>query len=290
MLETILVGVDASAPSRSALAWSVSRAAAVGARLELLHVVDQERLTGNSTDMNTLRADGEALIREEVRYARSLDPDLDILSTVAMGRSADVLAKRSPGYSLLVVGTHKTGFIYGRSFGSRFLGLGWSARCNVAFIPDRLGYDRDNVVAGVEDTPTGDSVVLFAADEAARVSQELVLVSSWGEGAHPPHGQVAVARRAATVLRAVKLARQRNPHLRIRTRIVENSSAESLIEASSGAALLVIGRQRSSRGLAARAANHDVLINMSCPVIVVLDDAPRPTPRSVDVPHAERSR
>ena len=38
MAGSILVGVDASTPSRSAIRWSVSRASATGAALELLHV------------------------------------------------------------------------------------------------------------------------------------------------------------------------------------------------------------------------------------------------------------
>jgi len=273
MPETILVGIDSSTPSRSAIAWSVARAVATGASVELLHVIEGELLTEGSAEAADLRTHAQALVRTELSYARSLDPTLAVIATIAEGRPADVLARMSKGYALLVVGTHKTGFIYGRAFGSRFLGLGWRSRCDVAFIPDRVGYDRRGIVAGIDDSATGDAVLLFAASEAARSSQELVLVSSWGSVAHPPHSEVAVLRRAAMLSRAVRLARESQAHLQVRTRAVERQTAEALIESSANATLLVIGRRRTSRaGGSSRAANHDVLLNMTSPVIVVLDD------------------
>jgi len=187
--------------------------------------------------------------------------------------TAETLAKLSRGRSLLVLGTHKTGFIYGRTFGSRFIGLGWRSRCDVAFIPDHLGYDRQSIVAGVDESTVGDAVLQVAAAEAALVSQELVLVSSWGAASHAPVSEAAIARRASAVARAVGLARVAHPGLRIRTRSVESPAAEALVESSARAALLVIGRRRASGGnSASRAAHLDVLINMSGPVMVVVND------------------
>lgn len=270
---TILVGIDGSTPSRSALEWSVARASATGAHLELLHVVDLEALTESVEEAEDLAIRADSLVNSELAYVHGIDPNLVVNAQHVHGRPADVLAEWSARFSLLVIGTHKTGFIYGRAFGSRFLDLGWRSRCDIAFVPDRLGHDRRGIVAAVDDSVTGDAVVRFAAAEAARASQELVLVSSWGSAAHPPRHDDALARRVSMSARAVALAKGDRADLRVRARAIEHPAAEALVEASAGAALLVIGRHRSAGGESSSGvANHDVLINMSSPVIVVSDN------------------
>jgi hypothetical protein len=272
MSESILVGVDASTPSRSAIAWSIARAAITGDPVELVHVVDRDLLVEGPWESASVTSRARQMLDLELAFARSLKLEVIVTATLAEGRPAETLAKMSQGHPLLVIGTHKTGFIYGRAFGSRFIGLGWRSRCDVAFIPDRVGYDRQSIVAGVDDSAVGDAVVQVAASEAALVSQELVLVSSWGTAVHAPRGPSALARRAAAVVRAVGLARDGHPGIRIRNRSIESPAAEALVETSSRAALLVIGRRRASLGSSAsRSANLAVLLNMSSPVMVVLD-------------------
>ena len=241
MAESILVGVDASTPSRSAIRWSVSRALATGAALELLHVI-----VGETHD------DAARLLHGELEFVRTLAPNLTVTTTLADGDAEDAFVRRSGRHSLLVVGTHKTGFIYGRAFGSRFLGLAARARCAVAFIPDQGGVVRRSVVAGVESSPVGDAVIQFAAAEAERGGNELTLVGNT---------------RDATA-RASQLVRELHPELRFRTRVTELPLAEALVDASTQSALLVIGRPRTGSASAV-ADNHDVLVNMGCPVMVL---------------------
>ena len=268
MRATILVGIDASAPSRSAIAWSISRAAAQGATVELIHVVDSELI---DSDGPAARARATRLLEAERHYALQLGGDVLIATTLAEGCPPDVLAERSIAYSLLVVGTHKTGFIYGRAFGSRFLALAWRAGCDMAFIPDRGGYDRHGVVAGVEKSSTGDAIIRCAAAEAVHASEELLLVASGISGTDAPG---LMTQRTEMVADALMLARSADSHVRVRSVFVDRPSPEALVDASTTAALLVIGRRRSSQGIGGlRVGNHDVLINMSSPVLVVLDDS-----------------
>jgi nucleotide-binding universal stress UspA family protein len=271
MRATILVGIDASAPSRSAIAWSISRAAAQGATVELIHVVDIEKMNG---DGPVVRARAEEFLETELDYALQLGGHVPIATTIAEGCPPDVLAERSIAYSLLVVGTHKTGFIYGRAFGSRFLALAWRAGCDMAFIPDRGGYERHGVVAGVEKSSTGDAIIRCAAAEAVRASEELLLVASGSSGTDAPGGGKEMTQRTEMVADALTLARSADSHVRVRSVFVNRPSPEALIDASTTAALLVIGRRRSSQGIGGlRVGNHDVLINMSSPVMVILDDS-----------------
>ena len=234
MTGSILVGIDTSTPSRSALVWSVHRALSTGASLELLHVIDPD---------DTDRAGAALLLRRELDFARTIAPALQITTNLADGSAADALARRSAGHAMLVVGTHKTGFIYGQTFGSRFLDLATKAHCDVAFIPDQLGSTRRGVVAAAEGTPAGSAVVRFAADEAAASTQDLTLVGA--------------TRAAATEGSALAIAAR--PALRVYSRVSGLPTARALVAASASASLLVVGR----------AGTHDVLVNMACPVIVI---------------------
>jgi len=268
MAATILVGIDSSTPSRSALIWSVRRAVAEGAALELLHVIDSEGVDRDSAEWHELRETAALLLRTELLFARELAPTLSITTNLADGRAEDALVRRSSGHSLLVVGTHKTGFIYGRTFGSRFLGLAWRARCDVAFIPDQVGSTHHGVVAGFDTSPAGEAILRFAAAEAAAGDRELTLVSSWSTR-RAPRGAALEAQRAA-LTRAVELLHASHPDLRVHSRSVELPVAEALIEAAANASLLVIGRPRRPwSSTVSRASNHDILVNMACPVIVV---------------------
>ncbi|MBC7590038.1 MAG: universal stress protein [Salinibacterium sp.] len=258
---TILVGIDSSTPSRSAIRWSIGRAAAIGAGVELLHVID------NDDDDRRLRA-GQ-LVQRELAWAREVDARVPITASLAGGRPVVVLARRSAGHRLLVVGTHKTGFIYGRSFGSGFLSLGSTAHCDVAFIPDLVGTERRGVVAGVQESSVGDTVIQLAGAEAVRSTQELTLIGSWYPATLHGREEVRGAERAASLRRCVRLVKETQPKVRVRSRMVDAAMAEALVVASTNAALLVIGQPRTEPALSA--VNHDVLVNMSGPVMLILE-------------------
>lgn len=246
MPASILVGVDSSFPSRSALLWAIKRAVRVDCPIELVHVVDQSNPAAREAACE--------LLRTELDFARARAPKLTLMTSIAEGAAEDALVRRSPGHSLLVVGTHKTGFIYGRSFGSRFLGLASRARSSVAFIPDQLGVARSLIVAPAETSPSGEAVVRFAAAEAAATGNELTLIAQSRDQAEA----------AATVVRSA------HPDLAFRTRTTDLHLPEALVEASVNATLLVIGRpRRLDDASLVLANNHDVLLNMACPVIVV---------------------
>jgi nucleotide-binding universal stress UspA family protein len=243
MSQSILIGVDASTPSRSALLWSVDRAARTHSSLELLHVVEGDELA-------SARTAGADLLRAELACARARAANLTITTNLVDGPAEAALVRRSHGHDLLVVGTHKTGFIYGRTFGSRFLGLAWRASCDVAFVPDQGGIARRVVVAAAESSPAGEAVIQFAAREAEATGNELILVAGNRDDA------------AA----AAQLVRATHPDLQFRTRSTGLPLAEALIDSSARAALLVIGQPAAA---GASAVNHDVLVNMGCPVLVV---------------------
>ena len=268
MSGAILVGIDSSTPSRSAIEWSVNRAAATGVGVELLHVIDPAGHDLESPEWQTQREHAEQLMAAELAWATSLDASIPLTTSFAEGRPSTVLAEKSAGHSLLVVGTHKTGFIYGRSFGSAFLGLGSTAHCDVAFIPNLIGGHRHGIVTAAYGAPVDATVIRLAGVEAMRANEALTLVGCGAPPRYPDHERAAAAR-AETLRQCVRLVEDSQPKIRVRSRIVEADMAEALVTASINAALLVIGQPRKDKALSA--VNHDVLVNMSGPVMVVLE-------------------
>lgn len=251
MSDTIVVGVDGSVPSRGAIRWAAARALSRGDGIRLVHVLDERAAAGAALDadagVNALLHAGEAL-------ARAVAGDIPISWHIVRGDPVEMLSANAGDHGLLVVGTHKTGFIHGTSFGSRFLALATSARCPVAFIPDLAGSVRDGIVVGVQDG--GDATVRSAAEEASATSQSLTLVRARAD--LPPDFDPHISH-AVVVSRAV------DESLSIRTRRLPRPLAAALVECAARSSLLVV---RHPSDAASAALTHDVLLNISSPTLI----------------------
>jgi nucleotide-binding universal stress UspA family protein len=286
MKTRIRVGIDGSEASRAAVRWSVRRLATFdnGAdkALTLVHVVDDDWGMMGSRNMEALREDGRILAAKEAEYVRSLGTDLAVETEVLIGNPIWELIARSVGETMTVVGTHKTGFIQGRVFGSRSLQLAAAARAPVAIIPQSQPHDSRGIVVGVDGSAAGRAALRFAAEEAARTRQTLVLVRAWRAPKHPNEGEPSLfgdqeraAQKASVELSAAeKLARSIFPSGEIRVRNVGRSPAEALLDASTRASLLVIGGTRRTGGerMVLGSVSHDVLLNLAAPTVVVHAD------------------
>jgi nucleotide-binding universal stress UspA family protein len=266
-MSTILVGIDGSSASRAALAWAARRAALLGSSLVIAHVVDDE--WGSSADQ-LLAAERELALRA-ADVAESF-PALDIDVLVAAGNPSIELATIASRADLLVLGTHKTGFVQGHVFGSRALRLAASSDAPVAVIPERTTGIRSGVVVGIDSSAAGDAAVHFAAIEAQRLGEELILVL--GTGAVEP-GEVRAPQRAerelGVVARAVRIADATSPDVAVRVRTVRRAPSSALVGVAGRARLLVVGSsRRHGEGAAALGpVSHDVLLNIAAPTVVV---------------------
>ena len=262
MAGKILIGIDASGPSRAAVVWGIDRAGALGCAVELVHVIDTAQPSS---------AVGEQLLEEELSRARADAPSVAISGLLLRGRPPAVLAKHSRGFELLALGTHKTGFIFGRTFGSRFVTLAWTARCPVAFIPDLLGPSRRGIVAALDGPASATDAIDFAANEAARTGGELILLRVLAGPAAEPVAILRASRAAQAATEHARLVARATTGraLRVRVRVSERGAAEALVAASERAALLVVGRGSAGGAGSFRSLVHDILVNMASPVVIV---------------------
>lgn len=280
MDRAVIVGVDGSGPGHEALAFAVRTAAASGSRLELLHIVDFEtEATLGDRGAEAVRRSGIDLLEAAAEEALALDASVSSRMRLVSGRLMWELVAASVGAELVVVGTHKTGFIRGRVFGSRSLFLAAAAQCPVAVIPLSNQAARRGVGVGFDASPASFAALRFAAAVAAPAGDELTIIRALAPAER--HGESDAVRRhreqvqqraaAALLLVAESAAKAYAPGLSVRTRIVHACPAEALVTASASAKLLVLGsgREREQSHPTLGETGHDVLMNLQGPAVIV---------------------
>lgn len=269
-----VVGFDGSGPSEAALTWAIQRARREPAPLVLVHVTEgDDGAMGRSFEDLALR-DGAAMLSRRIDKLRRAHPELTVEGLALEGSVAWELARSTELEDLLVVGTHKTGFLHGRVLGSRSVQIAIASSCSVAIIPEVDLRFRRGVVAGIDRSETAAAIAGFAADEAAARSEELSLMEAVSE-TNPLQDRTPLAI-------ALVAARLRHSTLIVRSRTSSRPAAEALLDASRDKALLVLGPgsldpRRSPIG----SVLHDVLLNLNAPVIVARPTGlPAESPRS----------
>lgn len=286
-IREFVVGVDGSVPARAAVRWAIAHARERSARVTLVHVADDEWGAVGTQLIDEVDAGASRRLDEELAYARSTaSPTVPIAGELRSGSPMVVLASYSRPETMLVVGTHKTGFHYGRAFGSRSLQLANLAVGPVAIVPETESRLRRGVVVGVDDTPAGFAALDLAADLACDHHCELVAVRSSSvpvpadlERDDERHDwQLRRDDEARGLLAAVVArARNRQPGITIRSRVVRRTPGTALNEVARAAELLVVGdsRREEPQPGSLGAVAYDVLLNVSSPTIVV--HAPQPS-------------
>jgi nucleotide-binding universal stress UspA family protein len=258
----IVIGVDGSNPSRAALQWGVRRGARLGEPVRLVHVADEEWGQAGREVADEEEHRGAVTLAEAARDAHSTAPALEIEQQLTHGSAAGELVAACGPEDLLVVGTHKTGYILGRVLGTQSIVMAFAAPCSVAVIPENFLAAREGVVVGIADDGTWAAAVEVGAQEAKQRRQELTLLHS---GADTVLGR---ARGRSLLADAAKAALQSAPELTVVSRFSGRRPAESLLDASRRSSMLVLGVSRRDRAELIGSVAHEVLLNINSPVVV----------------------
>jgi nucleotide-binding universal stress UspA family protein len=138
----IVIGVDGSQPSRQALRWAQRLAASTGARLEAVIGWQYPVATGWGIGWGTSelplgydpRQEMEKVLTDAVDATFGADRPADLKLTVAEGHPAAVLADRSAGALMLVVGSRGHGGFMGLLLGSISANVAEHATCPVLVV------------------------------------------------------------------------------------------------------------------------------------------------------------
>jgi nucleotide-binding universal stress UspA family protein len=184
------------------------------------------------------------------------------------------LVAASVELDLMVIGTHKTGFIHEALYGSGTLPLVAAAACPVVVIPVPGRSEPAGIVVGADESAPGRAALRFATQEAVRTGEVLTILRVWDASAdRGGRAWEAAGRRAAEDLveRCAADVSGRHPGLHVRGRTVDGRPAPVLVAASSDSRLLVLGDAQTSvldhRALGV--VSHDVLINIRAPTAIV---------------------
>ncbi|MGD3110660.1 universal stress protein [Streptomyces sp. YGL11-2] len=129
----VVVGVDGSAHSATAVDVAFLQAALHGAVLRAVYVQSPERFRGR--DKHTVESECRSLLSEAVAGRTATYPDVEVHHEVVHGHPVEELAKASAHAMCLVVGTRGHGGFTGLLLGSVSQGVLRYAQCPVIAVP-----------------------------------------------------------------------------------------------------------------------------------------------------------
>jgi len=277
MIEKSIVAWDGRPPAKTALDWALARS--VGRELVMVRVVDR---TGESADYfmpESVAATAPVALQNDVDRVQESHPSVTVRSEVLPGDPIEELKRLTSEGTLVVVGTHRRDgptVRYEWSVGARLAG---AANGPVAIIPESDGSRGEGIVVGVDGSSASNAAVEFAAAEARRTNEELLLVHAWQEPVIWPDSSapdVEFLQSLEDIHRnvldeAVASVGAIHPALRVRSSLIHGSAQWALLEASRGASLLVVGNHgvHGLKRFLLGSVSHSLVLNIQVPTVVV---------------------
>ncbi|QLY28548.1 universal stress protein [Nocardia huaxiensis] len=290
----VVVGVDGSPGSETALRWAAAYAAGRGRGLHIVHGMDLvgiNRVLGVYEVVvprlvESARAHGKAVVLHAERLVRELEPGLRVTVHLSADDATRLLIERSAtAYAVVLGATGENGTV--SHLGSTLLAVTAHARCPVLVV--RPDPDADNtvretgpVVVGVDGSPVSEAAIGAAFVEAAERRTTLVAVHVWSDwvfgkfaGAKPLPALGDLDNVEEAIL-AERLAgwREKYPEVEVTRRIYFSDPATHLRTWSALAQLVVVGNRGRGglMGMLLGSTTHSLVQHAHCPVMVVHPD------------------
>ncbi|GAB3490518.1 universal stress protein [Nocardiopsis coralliicola] len=278
----VLVGVDGSGGSRSALRWAAEAARLRGARLVVLHALSVPPIATpfsppvRISPVPDVTDRAGRMLRSAAAYAGENWPGLAVGAELSLLEPAPALLARGARAELVVVGSRGRGGVASLLVGSVGARVGAQSQRPVAVVPpldDRSGpapvRGRGRVVVGLDGSATSVAALRFALAEAVRLQAELTAVHVLRPEVAAPDDESDLEQRMAEAVAA-----HRSPAddgAAVHRALARGEPAAALLARASGAALLVVGsRGRGGiRGLLPGSVSRAVLHRAELPVAVV---------------------
>jgi len=289
--QRIVVGVDGSPSSQTAVRWAAREAVLRNVPLHLVHLIDtppwgslafgREVIPRPPESREWQEAEGEKVIEAALKLAQdaaggSALPKLE--GEVRFAATGPALVEMSRQAQLVVVGSRGNNKLIRILLGSVTTGLIHHAHCPVAVIhgqlPDTSQPSQLPVLVGIDGSPASELATAIAFDEASRRGVELVALHAWSDAdvSDIPHldwsSQQLVGERAL----AERLAgwRERYPDVSLERRIVLDAPALHILDEARSSQLVVVGSHGRGRfsGMLLGSVSMAVAQAASVPVIV----------------------
>lgn len=272
----VVVGVDDSTGSMTALDWAAAEALSRGVALRIVHTWSWQMLEPWSSRVDHLAVGdlqhrAQTLVRRCLERARRQE-GLEVTAEIDEGYPQEVLVRTGASAGLLVLGSHHLHALGRAVLGSVSSAVVARSSCPVVVLagPAGLPAERPSVVVGIAGERLDERLLDFAFEHAARKRLPLKAILCWhpalGDQRMPPPEQ-------AHLYLAESIAgwRERYPDVAVHTTVVRRHPADALVAASAAAELLVVGRhaRRMRFGALLGSVSLGVLHHATCPVAVI---------------------
>jgi nucleotide-binding universal stress UspA family protein len=232
--------------------------------------------TDSGIDMTEIEAECTDQLRTATTAVFDGHPGVDHEIEAVRVSPARALLGEAEHADLVVVGSTGAGAFTRFLLGSTTGALLASCPCPVVVVPAQAPEPTGRIVVGTDGSEHAEHAVRWAADEADRRGAELMIVHGWKRGYHltiegvdraddlTPVDAELILDRAVEAARAVSGAS-------IEGRLVEGSVADTLLDLSKTADLLVVGsRGRGGfRAMLFGSIASSVATHSHCPAVIV---------------------
>lgn len=281
----VVIGMDGSDGALRAAQWGATEATLRGRGLTLAHAILPTTASGVFgmgvpprldliDDMRT------SAITELTRLAGELNCT-DVLVHVEVGTPSGLLLHASNSAELIVLGSRGRGGFANLLLGSVGTQVASHAHCPVIVMRDQARTGSHEVVVGIDGSPHSIAALEFAFNEASRHGWSLIAVHAWDVPAFDlivtPDGPIpfplenvadAEIRLAAEVLAGFKVE---YPDVTVTENLVRSPAVQALLDASTDAALIVVGTRGRNVALGALlgSVSNGILHKARVPVAVI---------------------
>jgi nucleotide-binding universal stress UspA family protein len=301
MQRHVTVGVDESTESLAAAHWAAREALRRGAEVRLVHTWAWHPRPPASVPADVgERRWAEQTLDRAVVSVRSAHPGLRLVDRLVADSPVDTLLEEAEKAELLVLGSRGLGAVTGFVVGSVSQRLVARSPRPVVLVrarqtladehlpaPDGISPEEipetpyRDVVLGLDTSRPCDELVEFAFAAAARRDARLRVLHAYRvPAAHtvddtsaPTPAPELLAARERAVVATLRPWCDKFPGVPVVESVVRERAADALVQAATGAALVVVGRRiRDTRlgiGPHVGPVTHAVLHHVGCPVAVV---------------------
>ncbi|WP_405020156.1 universal stress protein [Kitasatospora sp. NBC_00070] len=277
----VVVGVDGSPHATVAADWAAQEAERRGCGLHLVYAVNTGTVTlsprSGAAVTDLILKNAQAVLDEAIDLVGAAHPTLRPTGDVVPRDAAAAVLAAAEHAELAVVGTRGHGGFAALLLGSVSLRVCAHASCPVVVV--RVPPERgDCVLVAIREERDAEAL-RFGAGQALRAGLPLRALHTWSpvvtdiaRGAPLLDESGEEAKLHEQLLsRTVDPVRAEFPELAIEAEDHSGPTAATLVEASKGAALLVVARHRPAPHLGLRlgTAVHAVLHHAHCPVAVI---------------------
>ncbi len=281
----IVIGLDGSEGAIRAAHWGAQEAKLRGRGLTLAYAVLPMTASGvfgmgAPPRLDLIEELRTSAVAELTRIAADLDCT-DVIVHVEIGTPSGLLLQASDTAELIVLGSRGRGGFADLLLGSVGTQVASHANCPVVVMRADARAGANEVIVGIDGSPHSIAALEFAFDEASRRGWSLVAVHAWDVPAYDliispdgpipfPLGNVADVeiRLAAEVLAGFKVD---HPDVPVTEALVRAPAVQALLDASTNAALIVVGTRGRNVALGALlgSVSNGVLHKAKVPVAVV---------------------